>query len=29
MAGLLALIGKPGPQDNGRFYDYQGKPIPW
>jgi NAD(P)-dependent dehydrogenase (short-subunit alcohol dehydrogenase family) len=29
VAGLLALIGKLGPQDNGRFYDYQGKPIPW
>jgi NAD(P)-dependent dehydrogenase (short-subunit alcohol dehydrogenase family) len=29
VAGLVALIGKLGPQDNGRFYDYQGKPIPW
>lgn len=29
VAGLPILIGKPGPQDNGRFYYYQGKPIPW
>jgi NAD(P)-dependent dehydrogenase (short-subunit alcohol dehydrogenase family) len=29
VTGLVSLIGKLGPQDNGRFYDYQGKPIPW
>ena len=29
VGGLLAVIEKLGPADNGRFYDFQGKPIPW
>jgi NAD(P)-dependent dehydrogenase (short-subunit alcohol dehydrogenase family) len=28
-AGLIAVIEKLGPADNGRFYDFTGKPIPW
>ena len=27
--GLVGVIEKLGPDDNGRFYDYQGKTIPW
>jgi NAD(P)-dependent dehydrogenase (short-subunit alcohol dehydrogenase family) len=27
--GLIAVIEKLGADDNGRFYDYQGKTIPW
>ena len=28
-AGLIAVIEKLGPADNGRFYDFTGTPIPW
>lgn len=27
--GLVGVIEKLGPQDNGRFYDFKGNPIPW
>ena len=27
--GLVGVIEKLGPADNGHFYDFQGKPIPW
>jgi len=27
--GLVGVIEKLGPDDNGRFYDYRGKTIPW
>lgn len=27
--GLVAVIEKLGPADNGRFYDFKGNPIPW
>ena len=27
--GLLDVIAGIGPEDNGRFYDYQGEEIPW
>jgi NAD(P)-dependent dehydrogenase (short-subunit alcohol dehydrogenase family) len=27
--GLIAVIEGLGPEDNGRFYDFQGEPIPW
>ena len=29
VAGLVAVIEKLGPADNGRFYDFKGTPIPW
>ena len=29
VAGLIAVIEKLGPTDNGRFYDFKGTPIPW
>ena len=29
VAGLITVIGKLGPTDNGRFYDFKGTPIPW
>jgi NAD(P)-dependent dehydrogenase (short-subunit alcohol dehydrogenase family) len=29
VSGLLGLIEKMGPADNGRFFDFQGKTIPW
>jgi NAD(P)-dependent dehydrogenase (short-subunit alcohol dehydrogenase family) len=29
VAGLIAVIEKLGPADNGRFYDFKGTPIPW
>ena len=29
VAGLLAVIEKLGPSDNGRFYDFKGTAIPW
>lgn len=29
VAGLIAVIEGLGPEDNGRFYDFQGEPIPW
>jgi NAD(P)-dependent dehydrogenase (short-subunit alcohol dehydrogenase family) len=28
-AGLYSVIAKLGPADNGRFFDYNGKPMPW
>ncbi|MEE4658861.1 MAG: SDR family oxidoreductase [Halieaceae bacterium] len=28
-AGLLKVISALGPEDNGRFYDWQGKTLPW
>jgi len=28
-AGLLTVISALGPEDNGRFYDWQGKALPW
>jgi NAD(P)-dependent dehydrogenase (short-subunit alcohol dehydrogenase family) len=27
--GLITVIEKLGPADNGRFYDFKGNPIPW
>ncbi len=27
--GLIAVIEKLGPADNGRFYDFKGNAIPW
>jgi NAD(P)-dependent dehydrogenase (short-subunit alcohol dehydrogenase family) len=29
VAGLIGVIEGLGSADNGRFYDFQGKPIPW
>ena len=29
VAGLITVIEKLGPTDNGRFYDFKGTPIPW
>jgi NAD(P)-dependent dehydrogenase (short-subunit alcohol dehydrogenase family) len=29
VSGLVAVIEKLGPADNGRFYDFKGNPIPW
>ncbi len=29
VSGLVGLIEKLGPADNGQFYDFQGKVIPW
>lgn len=29
VAGLVAVIEKLGPSDNGRFYDFKGTAIPW
>jgi len=29
VAGLVKVIEELGPADNGAFYDFQGKPIPW
>jgi len=29
VAGLVAVIEKLAPTDNGRFYDFRGSPIPW
>ncbi len=29
VSGLVGLIEKLGPADNGHFYDFQGKTIPW
>jgi len=29
VSGLLGVIEKLGPADNGRFVDFQGKSIPW
>lgn len=29
VAGLIKVIEKLGPIDNGRFYDFKGNPIPW
>ena len=29
VAGLITVIEGLGPEDNGRFYDFQGEPIPW
>ena len=29
VSGLVAVIEKLGPTDNGRFYDFKGNPIPW
>jgi len=29
VSGLIRVIGKLGPADNGRFYDFKGSPIPW
>jgi len=29
VAGLLKVIGGLEDKDNGKFYDYQGEPIPW
>ncbi len=29
VAGLIAVIEGLGADDNGRFFDFQGKPIPW
>lgn len=29
VAGMLDVIGGLGPDDTGRFYDYQGKELPW
>jgi len=29
VSGLVAVIEKLGPADNGRFYDFKGDPIPW
>jgi NAD(P)-dependent dehydrogenase (short-subunit alcohol dehydrogenase family) len=29
VSGLVGLIEKMGPADNGRFFDFQGKTIPW
>ncbi len=29
VAGLLDVIAGLGPEDNGKFYDYQGEEIPW
>lgn len=29
VAGLVAVIERLGPADNGRFYDFKGTPIPW
>jgi NAD(P)-dependent dehydrogenase (short-subunit alcohol dehydrogenase family) len=29
VSGLIRVIGKLGPTDNGRFYDFKGSPIPW
>jgi NAD(P)-dependent dehydrogenase (short-subunit alcohol dehydrogenase family) len=29
VGGLIKVIEGLGPEDNGRFYDFQGEPIPW
>jgi NAD(P)-dependent dehydrogenase (short-subunit alcohol dehydrogenase family) len=29
VAGMLKVISRLGPKDNGRFLDFRGKPIPW
>ena len=29
IAGLIKVIEKLGPIDNGRFHDFKGNPIPW
>jgi NAD(P)-dependent dehydrogenase (short-subunit alcohol dehydrogenase family) len=29
VSGLIAVIEKLKPADNGRFYDFKGEPIPW
>jgi NAD(P)-dependent dehydrogenase (short-subunit alcohol dehydrogenase family) len=29
VAGLIAVIDRLGPADNGRFYDFKGAPVPW
>lgn len=29
VSGLIAVIEKLGPADNGNFYDFRGTPIPW
>jgi NAD(P)-dependent dehydrogenase (short-subunit alcohol dehydrogenase family) len=29
VAGLVAVIEKLAPADNGRFYDFRGTAIPW
>ena len=29
VAGLITVIEKLGPTDNGRFYNFKGTPIPW
>jgi NAD(P)-dependent dehydrogenase (short-subunit alcohol dehydrogenase family) len=29
VSGMLSVIEKLQPQDNGRFLDYQGKELPW
>ena len=29
VGGLIAVIGKLKPSDNGRFFDFKGEPIPW
>lgn len=29
VSGLIAVIEKLAPADNGRFYDFKGTPIPW
>lgn len=29
VSGLLGLIERLGPADNGHFFDFQGKAIPW
>jgi NAD(P)-dependent dehydrogenase (short-subunit alcohol dehydrogenase family) len=29
VSGLIAVIEKLKPSDNGRFFDFQGNPIPW
>jgi hypothetical protein len=29
LAGLVSVIDKQGPADNGHCYDFQGNSIPW
>ncbi|MBP6626839.1 MAG: SDR family oxidoreductase, partial [Arenimonas sp.] len=29
VSGLIAVIDGLGADDNGRFFDFQGQPIPW
>ena len=29
VAGLVAVIERLGPEDNGRFYDFRGESVPW